>query len=70
MKIYNIKIWTKTASVRTIKTVDQAAVASLGMAAVLNEVLWTMIVSASVLTGVVSLLISMAGLPEFNIKED
>ncbi len=60
----NLKIWAKAASVRAVKTVAQTAVATIGTAAVLGSVDWRMVVSASVLAGVLSLLTSVAGLPE------
>ena len=56
--------WTKAAAVRAIKTVAQTAVATIGTAAVMGEVNWMMVGSASVLAGVLSLLTSVAGLPE------
>lgn len=56
--------WIKAAGVRAIKTVAQTAVATIGTAAVLGEVNWVMVGSASVLAGVLSLLTSVAGLPE------
>lgn len=56
--------WIKAAGVRAIKTVAQTAVATVGTAALLSEVDWRMIVSASALAGVLSLLTSVAGLPE------
>ena len=59
--------WIKAAGVRAVKTVAQTAVATIGTAAVLGEVNWVMVLSASVLAGVISLLTSVAGLPE--IKE-
>ena len=59
-----MKAWIKKAGVRAIKTVAQAAVAMIGTAAVMQEVDWRMVVSASVLAGVLSLLTSVAGLPE------
>ena len=62
----NIK-WIKAAAVRAIKTVAQAAVASIGTAAVMGQVDWPYVVSASALAGVLSLLTSIAGLPE--VKE-
>lgn len=58
------KKWVKAAGVRALKTVAQTAVASIGTAAVLGDVNVPMVVSASVLAGVLSLLTSIAGLPE------
>ena len=56
--------WIKCAGVRAIKTVAQTAVATIGTAAVLGEVNWVMVGSAAALAGVLSLLTSVAGLPE------
>lgn len=61
------KRWLRAAAVRAAKTVAQTAIASMGTAAVMTDVNWTMVASASVLAGVLSLLTSVAGLPE--IKE-
>lgn len=58
------KKWVKKAGIRAVKTMAQTAVATIGTAAVLNDVNGIMVVSASVLAGVVSLLTSLAGLPE------
>ena len=58
------KKWWKAAGIRAIKTVCQTAVATIGTATVLEEVNWVMIVSASLLAGLLSLLTSVAGLPE------
>ncbi len=58
------KTWIKAASVRAVKTVAQTAVATIGTTAVMSEVNWVMVASASVLAGVLSLLTSLAGLPE------
>lgn len=59
-----IKSWMKAAGVRAIKTIAQTAVATIGTAAVLGDVNWVMVVSAAVLSGILSLLTSIAGLPE------
>lgn len=58
------KKWIKAASVRAIKTVAQTAVATIGTAVFMQEVSWIAVESASVLAGVLSLLTSVAGLPE------
>ena len=60
----NWKAWLKAAGIRAIKTVAQTAVATIGTAAVLGEVNWLMVGSAAALAGVLSLLTSIAGLPE------
>lgn len=58
------KEWWKAAGVRAVKTVAQTAVATIGTAAVLGGVDWIMVASASALAGVLSILTSIAGLPE------
>ena len=63
-----MKKWFKAAGIRAIKTVAQTAVASIGTAIVLDEVNWVMVASASALAGVLSLLTSVAGLPELEAE--
>lgn len=63
-----ILTWLKAAGIRAVKTMAQCAVASIGTAAIISEVNWVVVVSASALAGLLSLLTSVAGLPE--LKED
>lgn len=63
---YNFKDWIKASSVRAIKTVAQCAVATIGTSVAMGEVDWVMVASASALAGIVSLLTSVAGLPELD----
>lgn len=58
------KKWWKAAGIRAIRTIAQAAVAMIGTSAVLSEVDWRAVVGAALLAGVLSLLTSVAGLPE------
>jgi len=61
--------WFKAAGVRAVKTVAQTAAATIGTSAVMSGVDWTMVASASVLAGILSLLTSVAGLPEVKVEE-
>ena len=58
------KLWLKCAGVRAIKTVAQTAVATIGVSAAMSDVDWMLVGSASLLAGILSLLTSIAGLPE------
>ena len=59
-----ILIWLRAAGIRAVKTVAQAAVAAIGTAAVIGEVNWTVVAGTAALSGILSLLTSVAGLPE------
>ena len=61
--------WLKASGIRAIKTVAQTAVATIGTSAVIGEVNWVMVCSASALSGILSLLTSVAGLPELKEGE-
>ena len=69
MKVFT-KEWLKAALVRAAKTVAQTAVASIGTTAVMSEINWLAVVSASLLAGVLSILTSIAGLPEVKENSD
>ncbi len=58
------KLWFKAAGIRALKTVAQTAIATIGTAMLLSDVNWLAVVSASTLSGVLSILTSVAGLPE------
>ena len=64
----NFKSWIKAAGIRALKTVAQTAIATIGTSAVISEVNWIIVVSASALAGLLSLLTSVAGLPELKSK--
>lgn len=65
----NFKLWIKCAGIRAIKTVAQTAIATIGTSAVMGEVNWLMVGSASLLSGILSLLTSIAGIPEVDNNE-
>ncbi|MBR3326045.1 MAG: hypothetical protein IKG22_01810 [Atopobiaceae bacterium] len=63
------KEWAKAAGVRAIKTVAQTAIATIGTSAAMGDVNWPLVGSASLLAGILSMLTSVAGLPEVKEKE-
>ena len=64
----NGKKWAKAAAIRALKTVAQTAIATIGTSAVMGDVNWAAVASAAVLAGILSMLTSVAGLPE--VKEE
>lgn len=56
--------WIRAAGIRAIKTICQTAIATIGTAAVMDQVNWAAVISASLLAGILSVLTSLAGLPE------
>ncbi len=70
MKLLLCKEWWGRAGVRALKTVAQTAVGVIGSAVLLSEVSWLMVLSASVLAGILSLLMSIGGLPEVDPNKD
>lgn len=65
----NFKLWIKCAGVRAIKTIAQTAIATIGTSALISEVNWLMVLSASLLSGILSILTSIAGIPEVDGNE-
>ncbi len=70
MKQIFTKEWAKATAVRALKTVAQTAVATIGVSAVMSEVNWLAVGSASLLAGILSVLTSVAGLPEVKESEE
>ena len=64
------KKWLKASAVRAVKTMAQTAVATIGTSAVMGDVNWLMVASASALSGIISILTSVAGIPEVEGKEN
>lgn len=66
----NFTNWLKAAGIRALKTIAQTAVATIGTSAVISEVNWVMVASASILAGILSMLTSVAGLPELDVNNE
>lgn len=64
------KKWIKASAIRAVKTMAQTAVATIGTSAVMGDVNWIMVASASALSGIISILTSVAGIPEVEGKEN
>lgn len=70
MKNILTKAWLKAAGIRAVKTVAQTAIATIGTAAVIGDVNWLTVAGASALAGVLSILTSIAGLPEIEKSDE
>lgn len=68
MKTLKSKAWWKAAGIRAVKTMAQAAIATIGASTMITETNWVMVASATVMAGVLSILTSVAGLPEVEEK--
>ena len=64
------KKWLKSSAIRAVKTMAQTAVATIGTSAVMGDVNWVMVASASALSGIISILTSVAGIPEVRSDEN
>ena len=69
MKTLKSKAWWKAAGIRAVKTMAQAAIATIGASTMITETNWVMVGSATVMAGVLSILTSVAGLPEVEEEE-
>lgn len=70
MKMLKNKTWWKAAGVRAVKTMAQTAIAAIGASTMITETNWAVVGSATVMAGVLSLLTSIAGLPEVGAEEE
>ena len=68
MKTLKSKAWWKAAGIRAVKTMAQAAIATIGASTMITETNWVMVASATVMAGVLSILTSVAGLPEVDAE--
>lgn len=64
------KLWWKYAGIRALKTLCQTAIASIGTSATIGEVNWLVVASTSILSAILSILTSLAGLPEVDLSEE
>lgn len=64
------KKWLRAATIRAIKTIAQTAIATIGTSMIISDVNWAMVLSASILSGILSMLTSIAGLPEVGDQDD
>lgn len=67
---FKTRQWIKAAAIRAIKTMAQTAIATIGTSAVISDIDWKLVVSASAVSGILSVLTSIAGLPEVDGKDE
>lgn len=70
MKTLKSKTWWKAAGIRAVKTMAQAAIATIGASTMITETNWVMVGSATAMAGILSLLTSVAGLPEVDAEQE